>query len=155
MLPWEFDHSLLQHLRVAGLGAARTIPLVWAIPAFGGPHLPTRVRLALGIALSALCFPMVSAHPPEGGVWFWMLLAGRELVVGTAMGFVCSCVFRAAQAAGQLTDILRGANLAEVISPFGQGRSSPLGVLMLLFSLVVFHEIGGVGTIALALARSY
>jgi flagellar biosynthetic protein FliR len=151
LLPENLDQFLL----VFGLGAARTIPLVWSVPAFGGPTLPAQVRLVLGIALSALCFPILSAHPPVGGDLFWMLLAGREVVVGTAMGFVCSCVFRAAEAAGQLTDVLRGANLAEAISPVGAGRSSPLGILMLLLFVVVFHRIGGVGMIAVALARSY
>lgn len=102
-----------------------------------------------------LCFPVLSAHPPADGVLVWTLLAGREVIVGTVMGFVCSCAFRAAESAGQMTDILRGANLAEALSPVGEGRTSPLGFLMLLLFIVVFHEIGGVGMVALALARSY
>jgi flagellar biosynthetic protein FliR len=155
LLTGNFDQHLLQDLLIVGLGAARTVPLVWSVPAFGGPTLPAQIRLALGIALAALCLPLLSAHPPAGGVLVWTLLAGREVVVGTAMGFVCSCAFRAAGAAGQLTDILRGANLAEAISPTGETGSSPLGVVMLLLFIVAFHEIGGVGTVALALARSY
>jgi type III secretory pathway component EscT len=76
-------------------------------------------------------------------------------MVGVVMGFVCACMFRAAEAAGQFTDVLRGANLAESLFPTGEGRSSPLGALMLLLAIVVFFEIGGPGQVIMALGRSY
>jgi flagellar biosynthetic protein FliR len=71
------------------------------------------------------------------------------------MGFVVACLFRAAEAAGRLTDVLRGTNLAEALSPLSGERSSPLGSLFLLLAVVVFLEIGGLGYLAAALARSY
>jgi type III secretory pathway component EscT len=71
------------------------------------------------------------------------------------MGLVAACMFRAVEAAGRLTDTLRGANLADVIAPGEGSRSSPLGELLLLLSVVVFLEAGGAGILATALARSY
>ena len=142
-------------LVVFALGSARTVPFVWLIPAFGGPSLPARVRLALGFALSALCFPLIAGRVPSGGPVLWVLLALRECGVGLVMGFVAACMFRAVEAAGWLTDTLRGANLAEVIAPDQGSRSSPLGELLLLLSVVVFLEAGGAGILATALARSY
>jgi type III secretory pathway component EscT len=145
-----------QTLVLVGLGAARTIPIAWSIPAFGGPTLPGQIRVALGLGLAALCFPfLTAANSLDGDVVFWIAIVAREVVVGLVMGFVCSCVFRAAEAAGQITDIVRGANLAVVLSPIGEGRSSPFGGLMLLLSIVVFLEIGGIGHVAAALGRSY
>jgi flagellar biosynthetic protein FliR len=79
----------------------------------------------------------------------------REGAVGLTLGFLGMTIFRAAEAAGRLTDILRGANLAEVISPLSEERTSPLGNLNLLLATVIFLEIGGMGHIAGALARSY
>lgn len=137
------------------LGSARTVPFVWLIPAFGGPSLPARVRLALGFALSVLCFPLIAGRVPAGGPVLWVLLALRECGVGLVMGFVAACMFRAVEAAGRLTDTLRGANLAEAIAPDQGSRSSPLGELLLLLSVVVFLEAGGAGILATALARSY
>ena len=151
MLPADLERSLI----VFALGSARTVPFVWLIPVFGGPSLPTRVRLALGFALSALCFPLVAGRVPSGGPLLWLLLALREAGVGLVMGFVAACMFRAVEAAGQLTDILRGANLAEVIAPGEGNRSSPLGDLLLLLAVVIFLEMGGAGILATALARSY
>jgi len=77
-----------------------------------------------------------------------LLLALRECGVGLVMGFVAACMFRAVEAAGRLTDTLRGANLADVIAPGEGSRSSPLGELLLLLSVVVFLEAGGAGILA-------
>jgi flagellar biosynthetic protein FliR len=85
----------------------------------------------------------------------WMLLLAREVAVGASLGFVASLIFRAAETAGAITDTLRGANLAEVLSPVSEGRTSPLGDVTLLLTVVIFLEIGGLGHIAAALSRSY
>jgi type III secretion protein SpaR/YscT/HrcT len=151
LLPDNFEPTLVAF----AMGAARTVPFVWLIPAFGGPNLPARVRLALGLALSALCFPLVAGRVPSGGPVLWVLLSLREIGVGLVMGFVAACMFRAVEAAGRLTDILRGANLAEAIAPEQGSRSSPLGDLLLLLAVVIFLEMGGAGYLATALARSY
>jgi flagellar biosynthetic protein FliR len=138
------------------LGAARTVPIVFLIPAFGGPTLPTSVRLGLGLALSALCLPFtVALAPASAGPILWIALLGREIVVGAVVGFVVGCFFKAAEAAGRLTDVLRGANMAEVLAPMSEGRSSPLGEIFLLLAVVLFSAGGGLGHVALALERSY
>jgi len=147
--------DLRRALAIFALGGARTVPFVWLIPVFGGPSLPARVRLALGFALSALCFPLVAGRVPSGGPLLWVLLSLREAGVGLVMGFVAACMFRAVEAAGRLTDVLRGANLAEAIAPDQGSRSSPLGDLLLLLAVVIFLEMGGAGILATALARSY
>jgi flagellar biosynthetic protein FliR len=138
-----------------GLGAARTVPVAWMLPAFGGPHVPAQVRVGLGLALAVLCLPALSGRAPQAGPLLWILLLGREVAVGVTLGFVSSLVFRAAETAGRLTDILRGANLAEVLNPVAEERTSPLGDVTLLLAVVIFLELGGLGHVAAALARSY
>jgi flagellar biosynthesis protein FliR len=82
------------------LGAARALPIAWQIPAFGGEHVPVQVRLGLGLALAALCLPLImSGLPAGGGGAFWVLLLAREVAVGLTVGFVAATVFRAAHAA--------------------------------------------------------
>ena len=151
MIPADIEKTL----GLVAVGAARTIPIAWSIPAFGGPNLPGQIRLAMGIGLSFLCLPILTGSPPAGGAVLWGLLALREVIVGVVMGFVVACMFRAAEAAGQFTDVLRGASMAEALSPTGEGRSSPLGALMLLLAAVVFFEIGGLAHVTSALVRSY
>ena len=147
--------DLKETLGLVVVGAARTVPMAWSIPVFGGPTLPGQLRLALGIGLSLFCLPVLAGSPPIGDAVRWVLIAFREIMVGVVMGFVCACTFRAAEAAGQFTDVLRGGNMARVLSPTGEGRSSPLGTLFLLLAILVFFEIGGPGHVMSALVRSY
>jgi len=142
-------------LGLVALGAARTIPLAWSIPALGGPSLPGQIRLAMGLGLALLCLPVLAGSPPTGGAVLWALLFAREVMVGVVMGFVCACLFRAAEAAGRLTDVLRGASMAEATLPASGALSSPLGAFMLLLAVFVFFEIGGLVHVSAALGRSY
>jgi flagellar biosynthetic protein FliR len=74
--------------------------------------------------MAMLCLPQVVGHVPTGaGPVLWMLLLAREVAVGASVGFVASCFFRGIEAAGRFTDIVRGANMAEVISPVSEGPS--------------------------------
>jgi flagellar biosynthesis protein FliR len=151
MLPFfDVERSIL----AVGLGAARTIPVAWMVPAFGGPHVPAHIRVGLGLALAVLCLPRIWGQVPDSGPTLWILLLFREVAVGLTLGFAVSAIFRAAEAAGRLTDIVRGANMAEVLSPL-EGRTSPLGDVFLLLAVVIFLELGGLGHVATALGRSY
>lgn len=152
-MAWPGD--IERTLATSVLGVSRTLPLVWLLPVFGGPALPASIRFALGAGLGLLCFPLIVLQPLPGGVVNWTALLFREVATGAVMGLVMACLFRALEAAGRLTDVLRGANLAESISPLSEERSSPMGGLFLFVAVVVFWEIGGVGHLATALARSY
>ena len=147
--------DIQETFRLVAWGSARTIPIAWSVPAFGGPSLPVQVRLAMGVGLSFLCLPALVGSPQvEGPVLTWLLVV-REALVGVVIAFVGTCLFRAAEAAGRFADILRGANTAEVIAPGGEWRSSPLGSLMLLLAAVVFFEIDGLAHVTSALLHSY
>jgi flagellar biosynthesis protein FliR len=155
-----FGDSWERLLLAVGLGAARTVPLTWLVPALGGPRVPVQVRIGLGIMLAVLCLPVltpaVTAAPllmlgPVG----WLCLVARELLVGLTVGLCVGAAFRAAAAAGRLVDLARGANLAEILSPLSDERSSPTADLYLFISVVVFLELGGLRLFANALGRSY
>jgi flagellar biosynthetic protein FliR len=150
-VPADLESTLV----AVGLGAARTVPLAWMVPAFGGPHVAAHLRVGIGLALSALCLPRLRGQVPAGGPALWVLLVAREVAVGLTLGYVAASLFRAAELAGRLTDTLRGANLAEALSPLSEARTSPLGDVMSLLAVVIFLELGGLGHVAAALARSY
>ncbi len=152
---------MLQGLALAlALGAARTVPIVSLVPAFGGRALPIPVRLGIALLLASFSLPQLIAGAagallPTRGLAALLLIAARELLTGAAVGLVVSFFFRAAEAAGVLADVVRGASFAEVLAPDSGRRSSPTGALYLLLATVIFLELGGIGRIAVALARSY
>jgi len=147
--------DLERYFGLLALGLARCLPLVWLLPAFGGPTVSRQLRLGFGGALSGLCLPILAAQMPVGGGFAGSLLVAREVLVGVVMGFVCACWFRAAEAAGSVVDVLCGFDFVAAGPSEKDGRRGPFAGVMLLFAIVVFLEIGGIGHVTLALARSY
>jgi type III secretory pathway component EscT len=149
-----------QVLIALGVGAARAVPIVWLVPAFGGGWLPVPLRLGLGLLLASLGLPHLVAAVDvvalaSVGPLGWSMVVAREALIGATVGIVISFFFRAAEAAGALVDVLRGASFGEVLSPISGARTSPVGALYLLLATVIFIELGGLGRMAVALARSY
>lgn len=159
MLP-EVTAALPTMLVALGLGAARAIPIAWLVPAFGGRSLPVAARLGVGLLLATLGWPYLlpaAAAPSleQLGALGWFLLIARELLIGATVGWVVALAFLAAQAAGGLADGARGAAFADAPSPLSGAAGSPLGTLYWLLAALIFLELGGLGRIASALARSY
>jgi len=152
--------SLAVTATAVALGGARTVPVTWLVTPLGGALLPPPVRVGFGLLLAALASPALVAGAARAGLdragpLLLALQLARELAVGLSMGLVASLAFRAAEAAGRLADTARGANLAEVLLPTADQRSSPLGALYMLLGTLVFLELGGVPRVLDALARSY
>jgi flagellar biosynthesis protein FliR len=142
------------------LGAARATPIVWMVAPLGGPRLPAPARVGLALLLAALASPILIASAGAAALGqasapTLALLFAREVLVGLCLGFVADAAFRAAEIAGRLSDTLRGANVAEILVPTAEERSSPLGVLYLMLATLVFLQIGGVPRLCEALLDSY
>jgi flagellar biosynthesis protein FliR len=152
--------GLPRALVAVGLGAARTVPVTWLVSPLGGAHVPAPARLAFGFLLASLAEPALSAAVASAGLEragaaVIGLVLARELFIGLGLGLVVSFAFRAAEGAGRLVDVLRGASMAEVLVPTSEERSSPVGALYLLIATLVFLELGGVSRLVEALLRSY
>jgi flagellar biosynthesis protein FliR len=147
-------------LLAVGLGAARTVPVTWLVSPLGGARLPAMARLAFGLLLAAMAAPALGAAAARAGLGglaggALALVLAREVVVGFGLGLVVSFAFRAAETAGRLVDVLRGASLAEVLVPTSEERASPLGALYGLLAALIFLELGGVARLCEALVASY
>ena len=154
------DDRLAAFVFGLALGAARATPIVWMVAPLGGPRLPAPARVGLALLLAALAAPILSASAGAAALGqasapTLALLFAREVLIGLCLGFVADAAFRAAEIAGRLSDTLRGANVAEILVPTAEERSSPLGVLYLLLATIVFLQIGGVPRLCEALLDSY
>jgi flagellar biosynthesis protein FliR len=147
-------------LLAVGLGAARTVPVTWLVSPLGGARLPATARVALGLLLAALAAPALGGAAARagldraGGIFLGVVLV-REVLIGLGVGLVASFAFRAAEVAGRLVDVLRGASMAEVLVPTSDERASPVAALYVLLATLVFLELGGVPRLLAALLASY
>jgi len=147
---------LLSLVLTAGFAVARTLPILMMVPALGGVHLSPMLRTAIGLLLGALAMPSLLGAPlPIDAPVALTLMLVREVAVGLTLGFVASLLFHAAESAGRLVDVVRGANMSEILAPMSGQQSSPMGTLYLLVASMVFLELDGLGRIATAVSHSY
>ncbi len=142
-------------LEALGLAWARVLPAVTLVPAFGLRALPAPARPVMALAMAASILPSVvpaaaSSREP------WIMLAVVEAARGLPVALAAAVPLWAATMTGGLADALRGAPEAvsmPTVEWQGQGRTSPLGVLLSLLACSIFLATGGPARIALALAR--
>jgi len=138
--------------------AARVLPLALFAPIFGGGLVPRVVQLGLGaglVALVGLAQPLdvaaqAAALPPAA----LLALAVKEAAVGAVLAIVAALPIAAAEGAGRLLDVARGAVGEDRVGP-SDDMTSPLGALYGMAALVVFFGIGGHLAVVRAVAGSY
>jgi flagellar biosynthetic protein FliR len=131
------------------------LPLVLLAPFFGGRLVPAPAKIGLAGAVALLVYPHVASAVPALGPLHLVLLFAKEILVGVALGLCVSLVFHAAEAAGRLVDVARGANLSELLVPQSGTRASPTGDLYLQLAVVLFLAGGGHRLVLAALGHSY
>lgn len=117
-LPDHVFGLLLVFARVAGA--------VMLLPAFGEQELPTMVRLAIALALTALLAPVLGAMPPVPAAPLELArLMAAEAATGIWLGFLARILALALPAAGGLAAGALGlANVLQPDSDFGPGASA-------------------------------
>lgn len=144
-------------LVVGALVAARLAPLAVIVPWLGRRTLEPVARAGLVLAFVVVLAPLVeaSAGPIDANAARLALLLGKEALVGATIGVAVTVPFVALEQAGRLLDLLRGANMSEVLDPLGEPRTSPLGALYEQLAIVFFVVLGGHVAVLQALSGSF
>jgi flagellar biosynthesis protein FliR len=144
-------------LLLLALCAARVIPVLVVAPFLGGRLVPGMVKIGLAVAVALLIWPQAlrGISLPQLGPVHVVLLLAKEALVGLGLALCATLVFFAAESAGQLIDVARGASMAESLVPQSGRRASPVADLYLQLAVVVFLGLGGHRLFLQALARSY
>lgn len=100
---------LLVGLRVSGL-------MLFA-PFFSSAVIPARMKIMLVITVTAVLYPVYSAHLPSFSVSQWPVIVAGELLVGIAIGLATNAVIEGAQLAGQILSIQMGYSLVNILDP--------------------------------------
>ncbi|MBW1872274.1 MAG: flagellar biosynthetic protein FliR, partial [Deltaproteobacteria bacterium] len=116
--------------------AARIMPVVLLVPAFGGKRLPLVAKISLVIMVTSIVYPQAQLDQvaPAGLSFIGLLI--KELAVGTVLALVASCMFEGLRIGGQLIDDLRGSSQATALVLQSDERTSPLGDLHLQLAVL-------------------
>ncbi len=124
-------------------------------PIFGARFVPPRSRLILAGAITLLVAPMLPQPQvaPFTGAGF--VIAGQQLLIGLAMGFVVQIVFDALAMAGQLLANSMGLSFAFNVDPL-RGTGTPvIGQFYSIFVTLTFLALNGHLTLIETLVQGF
>ena len=145
------------YIAVFGLVLARVSGLFVAAPVFGARQVPAQSKIGLAVILSLIFTPLQFGHVaaiPTGTVAYGML-AGRELLVGLAVGFAVSLIFTGLQVGSSLVGVQIGFGLGGVINPDSGAESNVIDGFYHVLATVIFLTANGHHAVLAALARTF
>lgn len=126
-------------------------------PIYGSRNIPAHVKIALGLTISIILFPMI--YNDEIKITEQLLpytfLIISEFLVGLIIGFVSSLVFTAIQMCGQILDTQIGFGIVNVIDPQSGNQIPLVGNFLYILALLVFLAINGHHVVLGALVASF
>ncbi len=136
---------------------ARFLPIVAQAPFFGAKVLPHPVKITFAISMFVIFLPQLLAvtSAPIPFNSFLILLALKEVFIGTLIGFMVGMPFIVVQSAGIIIDHQRGGASLMVNDPTIQNQSSPLGTLFNYSMILIFWALNGPFLVIDLISTSY
>mgnify|MGYP000972437638 CR=1 FL=1 len=132
------DYLLLLFIRVSGI--------MIGSPVFGRKQVPNLLKICFSVSL-ALVFvagsPAPAVHPAYANLPAYVLLCLRELLFGTAMGFVLTAMFNLVFIAGSLMDYQIGLSMSSIFDLQNNMQTPVSGALFNLALLLMFFALDG------------
>ena len=127
------------------LGFFRFAPIIAIAPFLGAKLIPNMARAGLAIMLTAIFLPIILTTNKSLYVSndAFVVLALKELIIGTFLGYLSSVPFFIAQSSGIYVDYLRGSSMMMAQDPTTQAQSSSIGIMLNYFLIAVFYMIDG------------
>jgi len=131
--------------------------LVATAPILAGEGTPAmlKVLITAGLAMAILPTAPASALISAAGPIETGVLLAAEALIGASLGFAARAVLSAAEGAGELLGFQSGVSMGQVFDPLTQQPNNPFAFIQGAVASQAFIVVGGLGWLALALARSY
>lgn len=141
----EFSHSLINQLLADFLlPLTRVSALIMAVVGFGSTTIPTRIKVALSIAVTVAIMPAIPAVQVESLFSFRMvLLVAEQVIIGTMIGFVTQMVLNTFTLAGQIIAMQTGLGFASLVDPASGVNTPAVGQFFLILSTLLFWGLDG------------
>jgi type III secretion protein T len=159
-----FDEVIVRfattQLLAAALAMARILTVLFVLPVFTRLELSVFLRGALALVLALpLAGPLAATMAADPALAMTamrlLVLIAKEVLAGLILGFVLGIPFYAAEVAGDVLDLQRGATMAQVIDPTSGATASITATLFSLVMIAVFFAAGGQQLMMRAIYDSY
>ena len=117
------------------------------LPMFGGRGVPPHTKIGLGLFMALVIVPLQGPVELDPGLGPLLVAAGREAIVGAALGVAVMLIFQGLEMAGGLAGLQLGMGLGEVLDPVTGAQSNELrrfyGILatLVFFLANAHHEV--------------
>jgi len=155
-VPWPLA-PLEPYLTAASLAITRMLAMLLVMPAFTrlGTTGVVRTGIALVAALPVIPVVAQAVAPFTLTPATIAVLTAKEAIVGALLGLMLGIPLWAAQAAGDMLDLQRGASMATLANPSQAEEVSVSGTLFELTMLALFYASGGVAVALGVIYDSY
>ncbi len=139
------------------LAFTRIMAILIHIPVFGGQTIPTQVRLGLGLVLALVLIPWqpLPAEAEALGFLAYGVAIGKEIILGTLVGFAADLAFGALQIAGSAMGIGSGFESSRIFNPALGEAGSSFDQIFVMTASMIFLVIDGHHLTLIALQKTF
>ncbi len=126
-------------------------------PLFSGSQVPAPLKALISLLMAFICFSLIEPDTYPKVVQYQTLiaLAVKEMVMGLAMGFLCSLIFQTVSIAGELISMAMGLSAAQIFNPSMNMQQSSVNQLYFFLAAFLFLAIQGHHYFITGLAKSF
>jgi len=150
--------DIVFNMQLLALIISRVTAFFYHMPVLGGKYIPNSGKIALGLCLSLVIFPLVPrpSIPAEGPfmIDFGVFML-KEVIVGLSIGLAVSLFINGIRFTGRLIGRNMGLMMANVIDPESGMNVSIIEQINYLFFIFIFLVLNGHYFLVRALVDSY
>ncbi|MDR3165077.1 MAG: flagellar biosynthetic protein FliR [Synergistaceae bacterium] len=138
MLPFLAGNAYLNLIVLHFMISLRMLGLIMAASVFMLPSIPNTFKFWLSVALSIMVTPVSGASIPEiaiGALPLFVLMAAREFLIGSVIGFASSAPLYALQTSGFIDGTLMGLNMMNMFDPSSQTQVSVIAQMKYMMAV--------------------
>jgi flagellar biosynthesis protein FliR len=135
----------------------RMIAFIFSAPVFGAPQISVPLKILFCIIMTLCIFPAVNIQPKvlDGLDNDIISLAGREVLVGLCLGFLCRIFFYAITMTGDFMAISLGLSAAQMFNPHMGEQGNIIEQFYGVLGMLFFFMVGGHHIFIGGLVQSY
>lgn len=126
-------------------------------PIFSSNNMPSQLKVLLALMMTFICFTLIESteYPKVMHYQSLIMLALKEIVIGFAMGFLCTFIFHAVSIAGELISMAMGLSSAQIFNPTLGIQQSSVNQLYFFIAAFLFLGMRGHHYFITGLAQSF
>ena len=139
------------------LAFTRILAIIIHIPVLGGQTIPNQVRIGLGFVLAMVLVPWqpLPADAEAIGLIAYGVSIGKEILIGTLIGYSADLAFGAIQIAGATMSLGSGFESSRIFNPTTSDAGSAYDQIFVMTAMMVFLILDGHHLVIIAIQRTF